>query len=124
MDPLQPLTVDFDSFTQNPSASNAQTFFTIFGSSFSQGFLSPSTTSVVIPAGTLMPNTTYTFELNFDTRIAGTSGGIETEQLFDVRDDGSFTTGSVPEPSSGILTLCACGLLLASQIGRRAFKPR
>jgi hypothetical protein len=115
MNPSMPFTFNFNSFTMNPSANTAYTFLTVYNGSnivFTDGFLSPTTTSVLLPANTLLPNTAYSFELNFDDRLLGTDSvnNVATEQGFDLRTDGSFTTGAaVPEPAS--LALAALGLI-------------
>lgn len=103
MNPSQPFTFNFNSFTPNPNASVGETFLTIFGTSFGSGY-SPSTTSATMSANTLAFNTTYNWELDFSDRISGTdpSSGVPTLIGFDVRTDGSFTTAAAPtpEPSS------------------------
>jgi hypothetical protein len=111
-DPTKSFTVNFNSFTKNAGASQGWTFFTVYNSTgavFSDGFLDPSTTSVTISANTLMPGTNYSFELNFDDRLHGfdSINSNYTEQGFDVRTDGSFTTGvgAVPEPSTWAMLL-------------------
>jgi hypothetical protein len=102
-DPTKSFTVDFKSFT--PATSQGFTFFTVYNSSgavFSDGFLSPGSTSAQIAASALAPNTQYTFELDFSDRLNGNDGNNYTVQGFDVRTDGAFTTGvgAVPEPST------------------------
>lgn len=110
MNASQPFTFNFNSFTPNPNATNAETFLTVFGTSFNTG-LSLSATSAVMPANTLAPGTSYTYELDFTDRIVGNSNGVPTLIGFDVRTDGTFTTASTPEPSFvfpvGILLLAA-----------------
>jgi hypothetical protein len=100
-------TFNFNAQTPNPLADAPYTFLTIFGPngfSLSVGsFLPPGTTSVTLPANALMPDTQYSFDLDFSDRIVGSST-TSTFTLFDVRTDGAFTTAAVPEP---------CGLLLA-----------
>lgn len=112
LNPAAGFTINFDSFTPNAVANFEKTFFTIFDSTntavFSQGFLDPTTTSVSLPANTLHANTSYHFELDFSDRIEGSSGNVATEQGFDVRTDGNFSTGAalaVPEPASFTLLL-------------------
>ena len=115
MNPTTPFTFNFNSFTPNPSASVGLTFLTVFGTAFSAGHPN-TTTSVVMAADTLLPHTTYTYELDFSDRISGTSNGVPTTMGFDVRTDGTFTTGAaVPEPG----TLMLLGTALALGIGRR-----
>jgi PEP-CTERM motif len=102
-DPTQNKTINFDSFTPNSGATLGLTFFTIYdasGAVFSDGFLDPSTTSLTLSANTLLPGTSYTYELDFSDRLV--NSGDNTQQGFDVRTDGSFTTGvaAVPEPAT------------------------
>ncbi len=100
-DPTQPITVNFNSFIANPASTLAEdaTFFTIFGPPgvvFSQVLPYPSTTtSVTIPANTLVGNTQYTVELDFSDRIVAGNAPVTT-QLFDVRTDIAATTAAPP----------------------------
>jgi hypothetical protein len=86
MNPAKSLTVNFNAFSQNPVADASWTFFNIYSSTgvaFGAEFLPNTTTSVTIPGGTLAPNTTYQWEMNFDNRIDGTDingSGIPTQQ--------------------------------------------
>jgi hypothetical protein len=114
LNPLHSFTVDFNSFTPNPSVSEGFTFFTVYNFNtgvpvYSQGFLSPSATSVVIPGDVLSPGTKYSFELDFSDRLNGAYdpiGNSFSEPGFDLRTDGSFTTrASVPEPSTWAMML-------------------
>jgi PEP-CTERM motif len=121
MNPANSFTFNFNSFTPNPSASVGLTFLTVFGTPFSASYPN-STTSVVMGANTLLPNTTYTYELDFSDRISGSDSGVPTTVGFDVRTDGTFTTAAIstatPEPGS--LTLAALGAaLLALGMRRR-----
>jgi hypothetical protein len=113
-------TLNFNSFTPNPSASVGETFLTIFGSSFGTTGLPNTATSLVLPANTLAPGTTYTYEVDFSDRISGNNNGVPTTIGFDVRTDGTFTTASAsPEPGS--LVLAALGVAaLAFGIRKRA----
>lgn len=123
--PNTALTIDFDSFTPNPSATQGLGFFTIFGAGgavFADGFLPPGTTSLTIPGGTLLPSTTYGFELDFSDRTDGAdANGVPTLLGSDVRTDGTFTTGpnsAVPEPGS-IALLLSVAALATTFAGRR-----
>lgn len=122
LNPTNALAIGFNSFTPNASATEGFTFFSISdgsGTVFTDEFLAPNTTSLLLPAGTLAPNTTYTFELDFSDRIDGTDpGGVPTFVGSDVRTDGNFTTGLVtPEPAT--VVLAACGLLVLIAFKRR-----
>jgi hypothetical protein len=130
LNPLHSFTVDFNSFTPNPSVSEGFTFFTVYNFNtgvpvYSQGFLSPSATSVEIPGDVLSPGTKYSFELDFSDRLNGTYdhiGNSFSVQGFDLRTDGSFTTGaSAPEPSTWVMMLLGfAGLSFAGYRRARA----
>lgn len=95
-DPANDFTVHHNSFTPDPHVTTGFTFLTIWNANthqvvFQDFFQSPSSTTDLIPANTLSPNTDYTFELDFSDRlIVGSS-----TQGFDMRTDGSFTTGPI-----------------------------
>jgi hypothetical protein len=121
LNPANAFSIGFNSFTPDPSSTQEFTFFTIFNggtSVFTEGFLSNSTTGVVLPANTLLPGTSYTFELDFSDRIRSfdSASSVTIDQGFDVRTDGSFMTGSgvstVPEPTSLALFGTAAGVLM------------
>lgn len=94
--PANDLTVHYNSFTPDPHLTTGFTFLTIWNANthqvvFQDDFQSSSSTSDLIPANTLSPSTNYTFELDFSDRlIVGSS-----TQGFDMRTDGSFTTGPI-----------------------------
>jgi hypothetical protein len=98
---------NFNAQTPNPVADTSYTFLNIFGPNgffYSAGsFLSPGTTNVTLPANVLMPDTQYSFDLDFSDRNVGSST-TGTFTLFDVRTDGTFTTAAVPEPCGLVLT--------------------
>jgi|GEM_PF-1652857 len=103
LDPAAAFTVHFNSFRPGPTASGS-TWITISkpdGSTvFSRGGLSPDTTSVVIPANTLLPNSTYRFLLNFSDRVTSKQAGGDASILqgFENRTNGSFSTGPAKPP--------------------------
>jgi hypothetical protein len=114
LDPSKTLTVLYNAFTLNSGATEGFTFFTITDASntavFDGGFQSPSTTGNLIAANTLLPNTTYQFQLDFSDRLleGQDPNGNFAQQGFDVRTVGEFTTGSigaVPEPSTWAMLL-------------------
>jgi hypothetical protein len=121
MNPFQPFTVQLSPFVPNPIATQTYIFFSIYDATghviFNDGFLSASTTSLSIPAGTLSPNANYKYELIFSDRDTVPSPGatFNADLLFDVRTDGLFST--IPEPST--LILAALGGLALVAYRRR-----
>jgi PEP-CTERM motif len=130
LDPSTALTVDFNTFTPGAATTPGQgfVFFTIAspvsGTVFTDGFLDPSTGSVLLPAGTLAPDTTYDFELDFSDRQVSTDSvsGATAVIASDLRDDGTFTTGAIgsatPEP--GTWLLFGSGLAMLAGARRRS----
>ena len=120
-------TINFNSFTPGPGSNQAFLFFYIFPLTpgFAAPFLPPSTTSVTIPAGTLLPGTSYIWDVDFDSRIQSTDingSGIPTQQLFDVRTFGTFTTLTTPEPASLALLAPVTAFFLLTLKRRRSKK--
>jgi MYXO-CTERM domain-containing protein len=119
-------TLNFNGFT--PSGLSGQSFIflniTDNGTGtdvFADNFLASSTTGVTIPGGTLAANTAYTYELIYDDRIDGTDAnglGISTDQTFDTRTFGTFTT-SATTPEPGYFAIVALGLAGLFVVRRR-----
>jgi hypothetical protein len=114
LNPAANFTVDFNSFIPNSHVSEGFTFLTITNAStgavvYTDPFLSPTSTDAVILADTLLPDTTYDYELDFSDRLNGYDWkeGSFTVQGFDLRTDGSFTTEATatPLPPTWILML-------------------
>jgi hypothetical protein len=112
MNPAAPFTFQFSPFTTGPGASASFLFLTVFDRTtnalvFNQGFLAPTTTSLVLPANTLLPDHSFTYELIFSNRVTipkGPNALFDTQFGFDLRTQGNFLTASaVPEPSSLLL---------------------
>ncbi len=139
LNPATPFTVTWDSFTGalgGTCAGSATTcsfvFFDIFRNSdaslvFGADFQSSSSTSVTIPANTLSPLTSYSFQLIFSNRQIGSyssgTAAFAPEFLSDVRTLGDFRTGAataVPEPSS--ITLALIGLAVVLPFGRKKLR--
>jgi hypothetical protein len=124
MDSSKPFTFMLSPFTTGGQANFSFIFLTIFDFDknafvFNDGFLAPTTTSVVLPANTLTPNHHFAYEVDFSNRDLVPSSGAQFDaQLgFDVRTSGLFSSApTVPEPSTLILSslgmLVGAGLVL------------
>jgi hypothetical protein len=117
LNPTQPLTLTWDSFTPGGGAGSSTLFLTIFGSSgdvFNQ-FLPTSATSQLFPANTFQANTSYTLQLGWYSEIFSTAaGGVALDDRFGNTTIAAFTTG-VPEPA----TMGMFAALLVAGLGRR-----
>jgi len=118
LNPATAVTVNYPAFTPNANTNLGLTFFTIFNATtgavvYGNEFLSPSSTSSTIPANTLAANTTYEFDLDYSSRLTGndTADGTSTIQGFEVRTDGTFTTGAAPVPEPPAVLLLASAVL-------------
>ena len=117
--------ISFNSFTRPPGANGSSIFILITSLAtgdtvYVQFGLSPSTTSVVLPANTLAANTAYEIDLDYITGIDSKNaefGGASFAVTFSSDTSAYFTTAAtVPEPAS--LALTAIGVasaLLASR---------
>ncbi len=117
MNPFANQMVDFSPDAFDPASSFAYIFFTVHDNAtnsivFDAGFLPATTTSETIPAGTLLPGGSYTYEVIFSDRIDVPSPGatFEAEIGYDLRTTGTFATA--PEPA-GWLSACI-GLLVVA----------
>jgi hypothetical protein len=91
-------TFNFKSFITGTAASQSYVFFTLTNVAtnqavFSQSFLSSKTTSVLVPAKTLLPKTKYQVLIDFSNRIVSATGPTRTDQGFDLFTNATFTTG-------------------------------
>jgi len=81
---------------------------------FLDGLISPTTTSFVIPSGSLEPSTTYHLELEYFTRIATFDDGFfiaSSQRTYVEKTEIGFTTtaAGVPEPvTTALLALPLC----------------
>jgi hypothetical protein len=128
LNPAANFNVNFNSFTPNSHVTKGYTFLTITNALtgapvVTDDFLSPTSTAALILAGTLSPDTTYDYELDFSDRLNGFNNGSGsfTTQGFDVRTDGIFTTGAeTPLPSTWFLMLSGiAGLYFAGFRGTK-----
>jgi hypothetical protein len=127
MDPHKPFTFHFSPFDPGslPSGNASNIFLTIFDLTknafvFNQGFLPSTTTSVTVPAGTLTPGDSFSYELIFDNRLLNipSPGATFPAQIgYEFRTDGRFQA-AVPEPGS-ILLLSPAAAWLAWVARRR-----
>lgn len=132
LNPANSANATYNAYAPASGTNEFFTFFTIRNAAtgvavFSEGFLPFTTTSSTVPAGTLLPDTQYDFELDYSNRIGGfdNTDSVGTTQGFDVRVEATVTTGSgtsVPEPGSLSLLSTALvwlGSFAASARGRR-----
>lgn len=135
LNPGDAFNVYFPAQVPNPAATNAWTFLGIWHPSATNAYayvtdaLPADSTYVTVPAGALLPNTSYNFELIYDNRIEGVDSvdGTSTEQLFDMRTEGSFTTGAFPVPEPAVLGMFGFGVLVIGAfwgLRRRAHQRR
>jgi hypothetical protein len=128
MNAAQSFTFSWNPFTAGATAQEGSyIFFTIFDETtdtqaYTAGFLTPSTTSVTVPGGTLLAGNVYDYEIDYSNRDGNSSVGSGSAEFppelgFDVRTDGAFTTAAaaaVPEPRSyaALLGAGVLGLLI------------
>jgi hypothetical protein len=115
LNPTAAFTFSFPAFTPNPNVTQGFTFLTVYDATSglvvtADEFQPPSTTSFTIPSNTLAQNHKYNFELDFSDRLNGPLvGNAFTEQGFDLRTDGSFTTAPAPSIGFGLPVFLAAG---------------
>lgn len=121
LNPANSFTLTWDGFSVPSGATGSQYFF-IFPTStgqviFNEPFLAPNTTSLILPANTLAPNTNYRFLLGYINEIQTDIGFGDAEGLafFERFTNGSFSTSSVVTPlttfeSSSLLGFGLLGL--------------
>jgi PEP-CTERM motif len=131
-DAADPITLDLNGMSVSPNATPGvnNIYLDIYTSvggnlAYYSGALATDTTDIVIPADTLSEGVSYYFDLVYDDRIVGTTGGdspITLTQFYDIGTTGDFTT-AVPEPSTWAMMLLGfAGLGYASY--RRSHRPR
>jgi hypothetical protein len=131
LDTTQAATVSFGAIEDNPDLDSTSDSDYVFLDVYTAGFgsdvystfsASPDgLTSLLIPANTLAPGTSYSLLLDFDNRISGFDGnGVNQFQLFDVKTEVDFTTAAAvvtPEPAG--FALAGLGLLALAFIRYR-----
>jgi hypothetical protein len=129
MNPSVAFNFQFSPFVKDATATDPELFFTIFDANtndvvFANNFLPATTTGVTLPGNTLLPNHAYSYDLDFSDRLTVTSNGADNPALlgFETRSDGSFVTGTVPEPA--IATLLGMGAALLARRSRSVFRDR
>lgn len=97
-DPSQPLTISFNGTSLFPDISKNFSILSTLGGTVFDVSLNPTDTSLLLPANTLAPNTSYEFELEyvesdlfFDTGFNGARSFLG----FFTQTTGAFTTGSI-----------------------------
>jgi hypothetical protein len=127
MNSSHPFTFHFSPFVTGNQANFSFIFLTIFDFTlghfvYDAGFLPATTTSLVLPANTLAPGHSFSYELDFSNRdIVGSPGVVFPAELgFDVRTHGLFSSSSVPEPSSALLAVLGVALGLSRAVRRRS----
>ena len=127
MDATAALTIPVSPFVVDPAASASFEFLTIYdrtsnGFVFFANFLPPTTTDVLLPANTLQPGHSFSYELIYSTRVLVPSTGtnFDAQTGYDLRTNGDFTS-AVPEPAAGWLWLAGVAGLMVWR--RRARSP-
>jgi hypothetical protein len=127
MSTTSPFTFTFNALNPGtlPAGSTSNTFLSVFNlttntTDFSQLFLDPTTTSVLMPANTLTLGDSYEVQLDFDSRVFQTTPNAAFQGFigYDLRDDIFFTT-AVPEPGTIALFAPACAFLAWKTLRRR-----
>jgi hypothetical protein len=119
-------TIGINGFVPVAGTTDSFSFLTITRQSdnavvFQQSFLSPATTSIIVPANTLAAGTAYNIDLDYSSRITTPNAGFGTGTsliAFEQRTEIGFTTApAVSEPSS--LALTGVGIPAAVLVLRR-----
>jgi hypothetical protein len=103
-------TVDLNPYVPGSVANDSIIFFSITNASgdvvFSPAGFSDTTTSITIPAGTLLAGGAYSFDLLYSNRITGfdSINSYPVTQFYDTHTDGAFSTAA-PEPSTWAMLL-------------------
>ncbi len=120
MDANSAFTFQFSTFAPGspPAGSSSFIFLTIYDQTtnsyvYEQNFLSASTTSLVLPANTLVNGDTYESQLIYSnyTTQSTLNTAFAGEIGYDVRSDVIFTPTAVPEPATLVLLAPACAVL-------------
>ncbi len=129
MNPAAPFPLSWNGYTPLPGINNSPIFMSISRVSDGQSMIGTTvdntTTSFLIPANTLAPNTQYTASLGYSSRIVGIDAGFidaDSTYNFDRSTNLLFTTGAggeasgstIPEPRGMQLPLVGLLMLLAA----------
>lgn len=106
MDSTTDFTFRLSPFVKDAATTDAYIFFNIFNAAtgqvvFGSNFLSSDTTSILLPANTLQPNTAYVYDLDYSDRVSVPSPGADFNAIlgFDVRTEGNFYTAVPATPT-------------------------
>ncbi|GCL47825.1 PEP-CTERM sorting domain-containing protein [Microcystis aeruginosa] len=97
-DPSQPFTISFNGTSLFPDISKNFSILSTLGGTVFDVSLNPTDTSLLLPANTLAPNTSYEFELEYvESELLFDTGfnGAESFLGFFTQTTGTFTTGSI-----------------------------
>jgi hypothetical protein len=97
-DPSQPFTISFNGTSLFPDISKNFSILSTLGGTVFDVSLNPTDTSLLLPANTLAPNTSYEFELEYvESELLFDTGfnGAESLIAFFTQTTGAFTTGSI-----------------------------
>jgi len=126
MDPSHPFTFHLSPYTNAGTPAFSFIFLTVFDFTkgqtvFNQGFLAPSTTSVVMPGNTLAFGDSFSYEVDYSNRdlVASPGATFDAQLGFDLRTDGTFSSAQAAAPEPSGMLLAACGLLAGWAARRR-----
>lgn len=118
MNVTSPFTFQLSPFTPGGLPDNKFLFLTVFETvsgnvAYDFAFQPFTTTSLTLPANTLISGMNYTYQLIFSDRLTAASPGADfpAQIGFDKRTVGSFSTAT-PEPCAGVLMLAGSAALL------------
>ena len=123
LDATQDFVVGVNGFTA-PTGIEGSSFLYIYGDNFfyAQSFLASDTTSLLLPANTLLRGASYRAEIIFSNRTFFSTDDIENVVAFaDNRTSLDFSTSAIPEPGTWATMIVGFGMVGA---GLRANRKR